>query len=199
MESFAMAMPLSINGVVGNLGTGEIFGCRYVGSHNFLIYDIQNHVHLVSSAGVVSPVAGAVATLYDDIRATVPGTMVAPHNVRPLSGSSAGGTTVTLRGLGLTGATAVKFGGVAAASFTVVDDTTITAVTPAVAAGAVDVSVTTPLPYAASWPAGFQFVDPPGPPAPPRPPGARSASQPAASAAPLSQPGALLRKLLRGR
>ena len=51
------------------------------------------------------------------------------------SGSTAGGTSVTLTGTGFTGATGVSFGGVNAASFTVVNDTTITATTGAGSAG----------------------------------------------------------------
>jgi hypothetical protein len=51
---------------------------------------------------------------------------------------------VTVTGKNLTGATAVTFGGTAVKSFTVVDATTITAVTPAHAAGTVAVAVTTP-------------------------------------------------------
>ncbi|GCB43150.1 IPT/TIG domain-containing protein [Streptomyces sp. NL15-2K] len=61
----------------------------------------------------------------------------------PLSGPKAGGTTVTLTGNDLLGATAVRFGGVAA-SFTVDSSTRITAVAPAQATGAVAVTVTTP-------------------------------------------------------
>ena len=59
------------------------------------------------------------------------------------SGSSGGGTSVTLTGTYFTGATSVTFGGVAAASFTVVDDNTITAVTPAGGLGSASVVVTT--------------------------------------------------------
>ena len=61
----------------------------------------------------------------------------------PTSGPEAGGTQVTISGAGFTGATAVKFGPTAAASFTVVNDSTITATSPA-GSGAVDVTVTTP-------------------------------------------------------
>ena len=66
-------------------------------------------------------------------------------SVTPNSGPRAGGNTVTLAGTGFTGATSVTFGGVAATSFTVVNNTTITAVVPGAAAtGAVSVIVTTP-------------------------------------------------------
>ncbi|MCF7787314.1 MAG: IPT/TIG domain-containing protein [Prosthecobacter sp.] len=59
------------------------------------------------------------------------------------SGSTAGGTSVTLTGTAFTGATGVTFGGVAVASFMVVNDTTITAVTAAGSAGSSSVVVTT--------------------------------------------------------
>jgi hypothetical protein len=50
---------------------------------------------------------------------------------------------VTVTGAGFTSATAVTFGGTAAASFTVISDSSITAVTPAHAAGNALVEVTT--------------------------------------------------------
>ena len=62
----------------------------------------------------------------------------------PDRGTTGGGTTVTITGTGFTGAIAVTFAGVAAASLTVDSATQITAVTPAGAsAGDVDVSITT--------------------------------------------------------
>jgi hypothetical protein len=64
-------------------------------------------------------------------------------DIAPPSGTTAGGTTVTLTGDGFIGATAVRFDG-AAASFTVNSATQITALTPAHAAGAAVVTVTTP-------------------------------------------------------
>lgn len=63
--------------------------------------------------------------------------------VSPSSGTASGGTSVTLTGVGLTGTTGITFGGVAATSVNVVNSTTVTAVTPAHATGAVNVVITT--------------------------------------------------------
>ncbi|MEV0363231.1 ice-binding family protein [Nocardia fusca] len=64
--------------------------------------------------------------------------------VTPNSGPPSGGTVVVLTGTGLTGATAVSFGGTPATLFTVNSDTQLTVLTPAHAAGTVLVTVTTP-------------------------------------------------------
>ncbi|WP_374708919.1 IPT/TIG domain-containing protein [Nitrobacter vulgaris] len=77
-------------------------------------------------------------------------------SVAPNSGSTIGGTSVTITGTGFTGATAVTFGGTAATGITVVNDTTITASTPPHAAGAVAVAVTAPS-GTASLPNGFTY------------------------------------------
>ena len=55
-----------------------------------------------------------------------------------------GGTSVTIIGSYLSGASAVTFDGVDATSFTIDSDTQITAITPPHAVGLVDVMVTTP-------------------------------------------------------
>ncbi|MGA5699741.1 beta strand repeat-containing protein [Peterkaempfera bronchialis] len=65
-------------------------------------------------------------------------------SVAPNQGPLAGGTTVSLTGSNLTGATAVLFGANAATSFTVVSATQITAVVPTGTVGAATVTVTTP-------------------------------------------------------
>ena len=64
-------------------------------------------------------------------------------SVSPNGGPPGGGTSVTITGTDLAGATAVTFGGAAAAQFAVNGATSITAVSPRGAIGAVDVTVTT--------------------------------------------------------
>jgi hypothetical protein len=65
-------------------------------------------------------------------------------SIDPSQGSIAGGTTVTITGTNLNGATAVKFGPTPATSFTAESETQITAVAPPTPKpGAVDVTVTT--------------------------------------------------------
>jgi hypothetical protein len=64
--------------------------------------------------------------------------------ITPTGGGVAGGTLVTIKGRKFTGATGVTFGGTAATSFTLVDDTRIVVVAPAKTAGSADVIVTTP-------------------------------------------------------
>lgn len=62
----------------------------------------------------------------------------------PVSGTASGGVGFYLTGTGLTGATDVTFGGSAATSVNVLNSTTVTGVTPARAAGVVDVVISTP-------------------------------------------------------
>ncbi|MEI9982788.1 MAG: IPT/TIG domain-containing protein [Aliidongia sp.] len=64
-------------------------------------------------------------------------------SLSPSNGPAAGGTSVVITGSDLRGATAVKFGATAAASFTVNSATQITAVSPPEASGTVDITVAT--------------------------------------------------------
>ena len=89
----------------------------------------------------VTTVGGTATSLAASFTYVAVPTLVA---VSPTDGPAAGGTSVTLTGTGLTGTTSVTFDGVPATSVLVVDDTTVTATTPAHVAGAVDVQVTTP-------------------------------------------------------
>ncbi len=80
--------------------------------------------------------------------AVVPESPPAPEppsvsGLSPTSGASSGGTMVTIYGSGFTGATAVNFGTVAAASFNVVSADEITALSPSENASVVDVIITT--------------------------------------------------------
>lgn len=96
--------------------------------------------------GVVHVVAAAIPTV---------------TSVTPSAGSTAGGTAVVLTGSNFDAScSSVTFGGAAAGSFTLVSPTEIDAVTPAHAAGAVDVNVTC-AGGVGTLPAGFTFGAPP--------------------------------------
>src|SRR5690606_24312054 len=79
--------------------------------------------------------------------------------VTPNTGSTAGGTFVNINGTGFTGVTAVTFGGVPAASVTVINDLILWVTTPPHAAGAVTLVVTSP-DGSATLPNGFIFTAP---------------------------------------
>ena len=65
-------------------------------------------------------------------------------SVAPDQGTIVGGTPITISGAYFTGATSVTIGGELATNLVVVSSTTITAVTPAHAAGSVSITITTP-------------------------------------------------------
>jgi formylglycine-generating enzyme required for sulfatase activity len=84
-------------------------------------------------------------------------------SVTPSFGPTAGGTTITILGSALEGATGVTVRGVAATSVTVVSETTVTAVTPPGALGAANVQVITPG-GTATLSGGFTYGNAPPPP-----------------------------------
>lgn len=102
-----------------------------------------------------TPGTPSANTFYlDDVR-FVPGPLISSFTPT----SAATGATVTINGDNFTGATAVSFGGLAATSFTVVNDNQITAVVGAGFSGSV--SVTT---IGVGTLAGFDWIAPPGAP-----------------------------------
>ena len=112
---------------------------------------------LDSKSGITTP-----RIQVDDALAALAGAPPAVTDVSPAQGLTTGGTTVTVTGAGFTGATAVRFGPTPAASFDVVNDTTIEAVTPARPAALVTVFVEGPTGTSAGGsPAWFSFLDPP--------------------------------------
>ncbi|MBJ7253735.1 MAG: IPT/TIG domain-containing protein, partial [Sphingomonadaceae bacterium] len=104
------------------------------------------NVSVITSAGT--------ATRANAFTYSQPPTIV---SVSPNSGAPAGGTSVTINGSNLTGATAVNFGTVPATSFTVTNSNAITAITPPGVAGFVNVSVTTPA-GTATQPSAFNYA-----------------------------------------
>src|SRR2546422_4288893 len=78
----------------------------------------------------------------------------------PSSGTSSGGTAVTLTGTGFTAGATVSLGGTATTNVTVVSSTSLTATTAAHAAGAVDVVVTNSDGQSGTLTGGYTYTNP---------------------------------------
>ncbi len=130
-------------------------------------------VSMVDADLVVIAYPGSYTESADSIGVTFGTPPPVVDSVSPSDGSTNGGTTVTIEGDYLTGASSVSFGG-EDAFFTVNPDASLTAAAPAEPAGSVDVTVTTPGGTSARTAADeFSYVSPePGspPPTPPTPP-----------------------------
>jgi len=131
MERFAFSNPppatLTIEPISGGLGTGEIFGCEYLGRMTiagteeqvFRLETISSDTRFFTAAGVeVTAALGTFGRAPDDMR----GIRAIPHALfvaQPAAGPVVGGTEVTLDGGALAGVTDVRFNGVPA---TIVDN-----------------------------------------------------------------------------
>ena len=91
---------------------------------------------------------GFVARIGDPVRVWV---------VTPNAASTTGGTSVTVQGTGFAAGAAVSFGGTASSVVNVLNSTTLTAVTPAHAAGTVDVTVTNTDTTSGTLVGGFRY------------------------------------------
>jgi len=109
-------------------------------------YQHQSLLRMVGESLGISTYPGAAATAPNmaEFFTTTPNTAPIISSLSPTSGPAGGGTTVTISGTGFATGATVTFGGTAATNVNVVGSTTITAVTPAHASGAVNVVVTNP-------------------------------------------------------
>ena len=110
------------------------------------------------SAGAVTvtvTVNGQSGSLPSGFSYVIPPTV---GSVSPNSGSTAGGTSVTITGTNFVSGATVSFGATAATNVVVVSGTQITATTPAGSAGAVTVTVTNPGAQSGSLASGFTYV-----------------------------------------
>ena len=88
-------------------------------------------------------------------------------SISPTSGTTAGGTSVTITGTNFISGTTVTIGGSSCTSVVVVSSTSITCTTPSGTAGAQDVVVLTGVSPNATLTGGFTYVAPPAAPATP--------------------------------
>jgi hypothetical protein len=135
-----------------------IKGTGFNGATQVLFGTVPASSFSVSSSTRITAVAPAQGAGWHNVFVTTPAgtspavtadqftyvlTLPVVSSLSQTSGPTAGGTTVTVKGTGFSGATQVLFGTVPASSFSVSSSTRITAVAPAEAAGTVDVVVTT--------------------------------------------------------
>jgi DNA-binding beta-propeller fold protein YncE len=174
----ATAIATATGSVTANVPTssgGDIEGVAYSPDGN-TVYATEMGVE------DVPPMTGLLAVINaatNQVTSTISGVAwataiaVAPgpkvSNVTPRLGTYRGGTTVTMTGSGFDGVTAVDFGGVPAASFTVNSSTSITAVSPPGPAEArVDLTVQTNAGVSAGGPVDqFTYIIVPTRPGPP--------------------------------
>jgi Bacterial Ig-like domain (group 3)/IPT/TIG domain len=112
------------------------------------------NITVINSTTITVITPAHAAGLFDVAITTPGGTVTMPSlftyltpaptvaNISPTSGTTLGGTVVTITGANFTAATAVAIGGVAASNMTILNANTIVAVTGARAAGTVDVAIT---------------------------------------------------------
>ncbi|OWK39897.1 Flagellar hook-length control protein FliK [Fimbriiglobus ruber] len=147
---------------------GNATAVAFGGIGGTIVSDNATQVVAIAPAGTAGPVDVTVFTAAGT-SATGPNqfTYVSPPpaapsvtGISPSSGSTAGGTLVTIIGTDLGNATAVAFGGIGG---TIVSDsaTQIMATAPAGAAGAVNVTVFTAAGTSATGPDPFTYVSPP--------------------------------------
>jgi hypothetical protein len=127
------------------------------GTPGTIQFDSANEIQVVSPGGgegtervrVATPDGFATAAASSDssftfTAAPVVTELTTADGSGTAAGPAAGGATVTISGFNLSDATAVDFGGIPAASFTIDSDDAITAVSPASSPGSVTVTVTSP-------------------------------------------------------
>jgi len=129
-EGFTGATSVTFDGVPGTSLT--------VQDDQSLTVDAPAHAAGWVSVAVSGP-NGTSANPY-----TVPYVPIASIGASPVAGPPGGGTTVSIFGVGFTGATSVTFGGVPGTGLVVGDDSQLIVVTPAHAIGTVPVIVTSP-------------------------------------------------------
>jgi hypothetical protein len=166
VDPFTYVIPSSaVSGIAPPTGTTAggttitITGTGFTGATKVVFGTVAATSYVVVSDTEITAVSPAQAASTRDIRVTTAGGATTPvvaadqftytvpvptvNKITPPSGTTAGGTTITITGTGFTGATKVVFGTVAATSYVVVSDTEITAVSPAQAAGTRYITVTT--------------------------------------------------------
>lgn len=150
--------PTTINGVTGV--TGTLMSYCHLGGIGCATHNV---FHPGSVALLQPKIQARVNTCIFPVGGNPPPVAPIVSTVSPASGTTAGGTAVTITGTGFQGGAAVSFGGTNAISVVVNSATQLTATTPARMAGVVNVTVTNPGGLNGSKASAYTFVAPPAP------------------------------------
>jgi len=102
----------------------------------------------------------AAPTSFRALGAPLPAPLPGIASVSPTNGTTSGGTAVTINGANFVSGMTVKFGNASATGVTFINSTQVTAVTPAGAAGMVDVTAQNPDTQTGTLFCGFTYVVP---------------------------------------
>jgi hypothetical protein len=145
----------------GNIGAGSGFTTRIITVPDSDLAEDQ----VVTSTGLYAATAPLTSSgpwvMQMVTFSAVSGPVPTVSNVAPNSGSTAGGTAVTITGTNFAAGATVTFGSTAATNVVVANSTTITATTPAGSAGTVTVTVTNPGGQSGSLATAFTYLAPP--------------------------------------
>jgi len=169
------AATLSANELVFGAGTtGAIFNAAGSGFVSRMINAYGNIAEdkTVSATGSYNATATTnssvwvmqVATFRASGQGTIPNPAPTVSTIAPTSGTTAGGTSVTITGTGFLAGAGVTIGGTAATNVVVVSGTSITAKTPSHATGAVNVVVSNSDGQSGTATNAYTYTAPPPPP-----------------------------------
>lgn len=147
--------PTTINGIPGV--TGTLMSYCHLGGIGCATHNV---FHPGSVALLQPKIQARVNTCIFPVGVTPPPVAPTLSTVSPASGTTAGGTAVTITGTGFQSGATVTFGGTAATSVTFNSSTRLTVTTPARATGSVAVVVTNPGGLNASKNPGFFYSTP---------------------------------------
>ena len=145
----------------GNSAAGSGFTSRIITSPDLDLAEDKTVTTAGSNSATATLTAAGPWVMQMATFSAASGPVPTVTSVAPSSGSTAGGTAVTITGTNFATGATVTFGGTAATNVVVVSSTSITATTPAHAAGAVAVAVTNPGGLNGSLTNGFTYVAPP--------------------------------------
>jgi hypothetical protein len=143
---------------VANAGTGATYAWTITNGAIVSGNGTRTINYTAGTSGITTLGVTVAITGCSDVKSANVGILPSVTTISPGAGAAAGGTKVTIAGSGFQVGVTVAFGGTAATNVLRISSTTITATTPAHAAGAVNVVLTNPDSFNATRTSGFTYL-----------------------------------------